>query len=184
MNLLPPISPVKKYFGLWLLLILMGLLVGATGVVYTKIQLDPKLALIEKNVNKDRVVWQQIQSNKKKAQEFERQFGTKLNQQKIAQSLADYRIPWKDLIQQIESSLPSEAKLFQLKGTGNRLDGWGTFSSVKEANDFVLQMAKQDPQIENGWIDCIGTTCSDMSIPEESIHLTTVHFHFTYRTNS
>jgi hypothetical protein len=180
MNFLPRQPLVKRWFSLWLSLLLFIAVSGAVGIDLVKDKLKGKAAQIEQRMEAKRQTVNDAMQKEQAEKEFYKEHGSEFAYRDTVRKLDQQRKQWEQAVQALSSSLPPQTHLFALSGQGNRLFGWGLFSTAGDASDFVNKTVQgHNDLFEQGWIDCIGDACTDMKVKtNNNKNQVIIRFHF------
>ncbi|UWE03492.1 hypothetical protein [Laceyella sacchari] len=181
MNFLPPQPLSRRFFFWWLALILLVVGAGIGGVLYFDRVLEKKVARLEDAVIEKRRAVNEAMLEESKEQKFYDKYQAFFTYRDTIERAEEKRQAWKEAAEAIVTTMPAGARLFQLQGLGNRLDGWALFPSIQEASDFVSMLAQEENEhFSEGWIDCVGDQCAETKVKKEADkNHVIVRFHFT-----
>jgi Tfp pilus assembly protein PilN len=181
MNFLPPQPLSRRFFFWWLGLILLVVGAGIGGVLSFDRVLEKKVARLEDAVIEKRRAVSEAMLEESKEQKFYDKYQAFFTYRDTIERAEGKRQAWKEVAEAIVTTMPAGARLFQLQGLGNRLDGWALFPSMQEASDFVSKLAQEENEhFSEGWIDCVGDQCAAAKVKKEADkNHVIVRFHFT-----
>ncbi|MBA4544668.1 MULTISPECIES: hypothetical protein [Thermoactinomyces] len=180
MNFLPRQPLVKRWFYLWLSLILVIFVSGVAGIELVNDKLKERVEQMEQRVESKRKTVNDAMEKERAEKKFFKEHGAEFAYRDTVRKADQQRIEWQQGVEALMGSLPPQTKLFELSGVGNRLYGWGLFSDAAVASDFVNKTVNGNrDKVQQGWIDCIGDSCTDLSVKtNDNKNGVIVRFHF------
>lgn len=175
-NLMPSIPISRRYYPLWVGLIILFLLsLVAASIWIWKYQQD---AIVQMRKKVTQLAPMESEINRKvKIQE---RHAAVLAFQEAADHLRKERIPWETGMEVLDKALPPGAQVFNLRVQGNRLEGMGAFSTLEGVALFTERI-KKDEQVESFFLDGVdqGDAASKLKVEPQSTNV--VYFHLTLR---
>ncbi|MBD1371782.1 hypothetical protein IC620_05340 [Hazenella sp. IB182357] len=179
-NLMPPISPVRRYYSWWigLIILLFSLLLLACGYLYYQ-QLK-EMKSINQQLNA-------LKSERDRAKPLENEYmaSKKTNQavldyQATAERMRSQNAEWDIALSTIESASTPESRLFEIDVQGDQFYGVAAFHSIAGIQSFENNM-KNNKRIKGFTIDNIveASQLQELKIMPDTAKV--VQFHFVFK---
>lgn len=160
MNLLPPRPWAKRFFGLWLSLILLFFGSSVAGTFLIQDLLIKKVDVLESDVHIKRRSLYEARKKEKNEMEFMKKHSPVFDYRETVNLLEERRINWYQIVEVLEQRLPAQTEILQWKVVGDKIVGWGYFDSSQVATEYVSKLVQNNPHLlQRGWVDCIGESC-------------------------
>ncbi|RAL26654.1 hypothetical protein [Thermoflavimicrobium daqui] len=179
-NLMEPVSSVKRYFRWWVggIILFHVLLVGAAGFLFW--EQSTQIEKLEKQKKLLEPVEKETKKKVEQEQKFRKQHGSVLNYKETVEKLQSENIEWDLALQAIGQALTPEAKTFNLKAKGNELSGMVVFASEHNMSIFETKM-KANKLIKQFMIEGVGKASAIKEVQIKPDNATVVRFRFQFQ---
>lgn len=179
-NLLPAVPLARRYFPLWvglILFILVSVSTGAGSLYYLQVK---ELKKLDTQIKEYLPQEGKIRAQLKEKEQFLQDHRAVLDYEKTVSRFRSENMDWDQAITAMESALTAEGRIFNIQVKENRLEAMAAFGSLDSVSYFQSQM-KKNSAVQQFTIDSIEDAASVKEVKIQPVTAKVVRFHFLYR---